>query len=145
MGKVYRAKVLRKLVIYGIILFGTIEVGLIRLVFPASFTTYLLFIPVYFLLLGIFLLLVLSRMKRKRLHPGRALARLMIFNISQMTLSFILMFLYYYFVKEQKDTVLLAFSVYYVFFMCIKLFVIYNIENQHKTEKKRLQHAKKEQ
>jgi len=145
MGKVYRAKIIRQLVIYGIILFGVIEVGFIRIVAPTHYTNYLLLIPVYFLLLGISILLILSRMKRKRLHPGRAVARLMLFNISQMTLSFILMFIYYYFVEEHKYTMLLAFSVFYVFFMGIKLFIVYNIDNQHKTEKKRLQYAERNQ
>ena len=145
MGKVYRAKVIRKLVIYGIILFGVIETGVIRFALPAYYTNYLLLIPAYFLFLGISILLILSRMKRKRLHPGRAVARLMLFNISQMLLSFIVMFFYYYFVEEYKNTMLLAFGVFYVFFMGIKLFIIYNIDNQHKTEKKRLQNAEKKQ
>ena len=145
MDKVYRAKVTRQLVLYGILLFGIAELGFIRFVFPSYFTSYLLYVPAYFLLLGIAILLLLSRMKRKRLHPGRAVARLMLFNVSQMLLSFILVFVYYYLVGEHKMVMGLAFFTFYVFFMGIKFFIIYNIDNQHKTEKKRLQNAKKEQ
>jgi hypothetical protein len=145
MHKVYRAKVVRKFVLYGIILFGIVEVGLIRFLLPDYYTGYLMLVPAYFLLLGVIILLLLSRMKRKRLHPGRAIARLMLFNISQMMLSFIVMFIYFYFVEEQKYMMLLAFSIFYVFFMAIKLFIIYNIDNQHKTEKKRLRYAEKKQ
>ena len=143
MDRVYRAKETRKLVLYGILLFGALEVGVIRFFLPAYYSCYLLFVPVYFLLLGIGILLLLSRMKRKRLHPGRAIARLMLFNVAQMLLSMILLYYYYYFIKVQKYTMLLAFSIFYVFFMGIKMFIIYNIDNQHKTEKRRLQHAEK--
>ena len=142
MSKVYRAKVIRKIVLYGIILFGAAESGFIYFLFPAYYTPQLLLIPAYYLLLGIIVLLLLSRMKRKRLHPGRAIARLMLFNVSQMILSFALMFFYFYFVKENVYAMLLAFCAFYIFFMGIKLFIIYNIENQHKTEKKRLQDEK---
>jgi hypothetical protein len=136
---------MRRLVLYGIIGFGIAEVGLIRFVFPDYYTNNLLYISAYFLLLGVIILPLLSRMKRKRLHPGRAIARLMLFNASQMLLSFILMFIYVYFVDVQKYTMLLAFGAFYIFFMCIKFFIIYNIDNQHKTEKKRLQHAENKQ
>jgi peptidoglycan/LPS O-acetylase OafA/YrhL len=140
MDRAYRAKETRKLVIFGIIIFGILETGFICLVFPSCYTDYLLYIPVYFLLLGIGILLILSRMKRKRLHPGRAVARLMLFNVAQMLLSFLLLFCYYYFINVQEDTVLIAFSVFYVFFMGLKLFILYNIDKLHKIETKRLQH-----
>jgi hypothetical protein len=144
MDRVYRAKETRKLVLYGILIFGIIETGVIYLLFPSYYSNNLLYIPAYFMVLGISILLLLSRMKRKRLHPGRAIARLMLFNVAQMLLSFILMFCYWYFMKiENKNVVILSFSVFYVFFMGIKLFIIYNIDNQHKTEKKRLQNADK--
>jgi len=145
MHRVYRAIEIRRLVLYGIMAFGIAEMAFIRLVLPESYTHFLLLIPAYFLLLGIGILFLLSRIKRKRLHPGRAIARLMLFNVSQMLLSFILMFLYIYFIEEQKYMMLLAFFCFYIFFMGIKFFIIYNIDNQHKTEKKRLQNAKKEQ
>jgi uncharacterized membrane protein len=76
-------------------------------------------------------------MKRKRLHPGRAIARLMLFNVAQMILSFFLMFCYYYFIDVQEHTVLIAFSVFYIFFMGLKLFILYNIDKLHKIEKRR--------
>ena len=145
MFRVYRAIEIRRLVLYGIILFGIVEVGFVRLVFPDNYTNYLLLIPAYFFLMGVGILLLLSRMKRKRLHPGRAVARLMLFNVSQMILSFFLMFLYYYFIEYHKYAMLLSFSAFYIFFMGIKLFIIYNIDNQHKTEKKHLQNAEKKQ
>ena len=100
-------------------------------------------IPAYFLLLGAGILLLLSRMKRNRLHPGRAVARLMLFNVSQMIFSFFLMFIYYYIVEDHKYIMLLAFSAFYIFFMGVKFFIIYHIDNQHKIEKKRLQYAEK--
>ena len=143
MDRVYRAKETRQLVLWGIVLFGLVEMGLIRFVFSSYYTNYLLLIPIYFLLLGIGILLLLSRMKRKRLHPGRAIARLMLFNVGQMILSVILMFCYYFYIHVQESTVLLSFGIFYIFFMGIKLFIIYNIDNQHKTEKKRLQYADK--
>ena len=145
MFRVYRAIEIRRLVLYGIILFGIAELSFIRFVLPSSYTHSLLLIPAYFLLLGVGILLLLSRMKRKRLHPGRAVARLMLFNVSQMILSFFLMFLYYYLAEDHKYIMLLAFSAFYIFFMGVKLFIIYNIDNQHKTEKKRLQNAEKKQ
>jgi hypothetical protein len=142
MDRAYRAKETRKLVIFGIVIFGILEVGFIRLVYPTYYTDYLLLIPVYFLLLGISVLLVLSRMKRNRLHPGRAIARLMLFNVAQMLLSFFLMFCYYYFIHVQKHAVLIAFSVFYISFMGLKLFILYNIDKLHKIESKRLQNEK---
>jgi hypothetical protein len=143
MDRAYRAKETRKLVIFSIIIFGMLEIGFIRLVYPSYYINYLLLIPVYFLLLGISILLVLSRMKRKRLHPGRAIARLMLFNVAQMLLSFFLMSCYYYFIDVQEHTILIAFSVFYIFFMGLKLFILYNIDKLHKIETKRLQHAEK--
>jgi uncharacterized membrane protein len=83
----------------------------------------------------------LSRIKRKSLNPGRAIARLMLFNVSQFLLSVIAMFCYYLFVKVQEGAFLLSFSAFYIFFMGLKYFIIYNIDNQHKTEKKRLKDA----
>jgi len=141
MLRVYRAIEIRRFVTYGIILFGVVELSFIHFVFPDSYTHHLLMIPAYFFLLGVGILLLLSRMKRKRLHPGRAVARLMLFNVSQMILSFFLMFLYYYIANDHKYVMLFAFSAFYIFFMCVKLFVIYNIDHQHKIEKKRLQDA----
>lgn len=137
MDKIYRKKQTNKIVIWGIILFGVFEIGLFRFVFPSYYTNYLLPIPFYFLILGISVLLVLSRMSRKKIHPGRAIARLMIFNIAQMMLSFIMMTGYYYYITTHKQIVLVAFSIYYIFFMGLKFFVLYNIDKQHKLAKKK--------
>ena len=132
MTKTYTEHQIRRLVLFGIILFGIVEVAFFRLVFPASFTCYLLLIPIYFLISGIFILLLLTRIRRRRLHPGRAVARLMLFNVVQMALSFIILFLYYYFVNIHRYTMLIAFSLFYVYFMGIKYFILYNIEKHHK-------------
>ncbi|MDR2679833.1 MAG: hypothetical protein LBC47_03380 [Tannerella sp.] len=141
MEKAYNNKEARKLVIFGIIIFGIIEMSFIRVVLPSYYTNYLLFIPAYFLVLGIIVLLVLSRMKRKQLHPGRAIARLMLFNVSQMLLSFLLMFCYYYFIDVQEHTLLIAFSIFYIFFMGVKMFILYNIDHRHKIHTIRTKHA----
>ena len=132
MIKTFTEYQIRKLVLCGIIIFGIIEIAFFRLVFPASFTYYLFLIPGYFLLLGIFILLLLTRMRRRRLHPGRAVARLMLFNVVQMALSFTILFLYYYLIDVQKHLMLIAFCLFYVYFMCIKFFILYNIDKHHK-------------
>jgi hypothetical protein len=141
MDKAYNEKEARKLVLFGIVIFGIVEIAFIRIVYPSYYTVFLLLIPVYFLLLGIGILLVLSRMKKKRIHPGRAVARLMLFNISQMIISFLLLLGYCYFIDVREHSVLIAFSVFYIFFMGIKMFILYNIDHQHNIDKKRIKHA----
>ena len=126
-----------RIVLGGIILFGILELALIKWLFPASFSPGLFFIPAYFLLLGVIILIILSRMKHKKIHPGRAVARLMLFNVAQMTLSFFLLFGYYYFTDVNNHTMLFAFCIFYIFFMGLKLHILYNIDKQHKIEKKR--------
>jgi len=84
-------------------------------------------------------------MKRTKLQPARAVALLMYFSLFQMILTFIVMFSYYYLVDKHKYIMLFAFSIFYLFFMGIKLSIIYNIDIQHKTEIKHLQNAEKEQ
>lgn len=135
MEKVYRKKHSNQVVIGGIILFGILEIGLIRFAYPAYYTHYLLLIPVYFLILGISVLRIMSRMSRKKIHPGRAIARLMIFNVAQMLLSFAILIGYYYFVTVHKQIMLIAFSIFYVFFMGLKFYILYNIDKQHKNAK----------
>lgn len=144
MDDVYRVKTARKLVLYGIILFGLFEVGLIRLVFPAYYTHSLLLIPAYFLLSGICILFILKNMKRKNIHPGRAVILLMFFSLAQMLCSFFVMFFYYYFAETNKLIMLFAFCVFYIYFMGIKFFIIHNIDIQHKTKKNQLQHEEEE-
>ena len=122
-------------VLGGIILFGILELVSIKWFFPAYFTFKLLFIPAYFLLLGVIVLIILSRMKVKKIHPGRAVARLMLFNVAQMTLSFFLLFGYYYFTEVKDHSMLFAFCIFYIFFMGLKLSILYNIDKHHKNEK----------
>ena len=135
MEKSYGGNNTGRFVLGGIILFGLLELALIRWLFPAYFTLRLLFIPAYFLLLGVIVLVILSRIKVKKIHPGRAVARLMIFNVAQMTLSFLLLFGYYYFTEVKDHTLLFAFCIFYIFFMGIKLSILYNIDKQHKNER----------
>ena len=138
MEKAYRDKKIEKLVLGDIILFGILELAFIKWLLPAYYTPFLLFVPVYFLALGISLLWVLSRIKRKELPPGREIIQLMLFSVIQMTLSFILIFCYYYFFNVQKNTVLIAFCVYYLFFMGMKFFILYRSGKRHKADEKKL-------
>jgi len=135
MEKSYGGNKVNWIVLGGIILFGVLELVFIKWLFPASFALRLLFIPAYFLLLGVIVLIILSRMNVKKIHPGRAVARLMLFNVAQMTLSFFLIFGYYYFMNEKDYTILFAFSIFYIFFMGLKFYILYNIDKQHKNEK----------
>ena len=144
MNNVYGISKARKIIFFGIILFGMLELGLIRLLFPADYTHELLLIPAYFLFFGVCILLFLKRMSLKKTHPGRAVAQLMYFSLFQMMLTFIVMFCYYYFAEEHKYVMLFAFSAFYLFFMGVKLFIIYNIDIQHKTDKRNAQNAEKE-
>jgi uncharacterized membrane protein len=136
MDKADNKKEAGKLVLFGIVTFGIVEMIFIRIVFPSYYTDFLLLIPVYFLASGIGMLLLLSHMKRKNLPPGRAVAGFMLFNISQMMLSFLLLLGYYLFVDVREHTLLLAFSVFYIFFMGIKLSVFYNIDHQRNIDSK---------
>jgi len=144
MDNVYKIKKARSIILYGIILFALLELGIIRLVFPTYYTHNLLLIPVYYLFFGLCILLILRWMKRKKMHPARAIALLMYFSLFQMILTFIVMFSYYYLVEANKYVMLFAFSAFYLFFMGIKLLIIYNIDIQHKSEIKHLQNAEKE-
>jgi hypothetical protein len=115
--------------------FGIVELGVIRIFFPSHFTPLLFFILLYFLILGVVLLLVMRQIKRRKIHPGRAIARLMLFNVSQMLLSGMIMVAYSYLVDIERYAMLLAFSIFYIFFMGIKIFIIYNIDRRHKLTK----------
>jgi len=132
MDKAYRDKRFYSIVIASIALFGIIEIAVIRCVFPSSYMHLLWLIPAYFLLLGFITLILLRRMKRKKLHPGKAIARLMLFNVSQMLVSFTLLFLFYYFVKDNKNVFIIAFALFYIFFMSIKFYIILDINRQNK-------------
>jgi len=138
MEKAYKDKKNETLVLGGILLFGLLELAFIKWLLPAYYTWLLLFIPVYFLGSGMSLLWVLAQIKRKKLPPGREMMQLMLFNVIQMALSFMLIFCYFFFVKVQKNTVLIAFCVYYLFFMGMKSYILYNLGKQSKTGEKKL-------
>jgi len=126
---------LSRVVITWIIAFGVVELGVIRFFFPSHFTPLLFLILPYFCILGILMLLILRQIKRRNIHPGRAIARLMLFNVSQMLLSVMIVIVYSYFIDIERYTMLLAFSIFYIFFMGIKFFIIYNIDRRHKLTK----------
>ncbi|MDR2473590.1 MAG: hypothetical protein LBD53_08560 [Tannerella sp.] len=138
MDKVYRKKQTQRLVLWGILLFGIVEIAFICFVMPQYYTHLLLVIPVYFMLMGYILLYILARFGKQKIHPSKALARLMLFNVVQMMISFAMVFVYFYTAINHKHTILIAFSVYYIFFMGLKLYIFYSIDNQHKKNKKQL-------
>jgi hypothetical protein len=112
----------RIIVLFGTALFGILEIAFIRTVFPSHYTASLLFIPLYFLLSGIGLLLFLQQ----RVKPGKAVAMFMLFNIAHITLSFSLLLGYYYiFASAREPAWLIAFGVFYLFFMALKMVIIY--------------------
>jgi len=107
-------------------------VGLLKLFLPAYYTHYLFSIPAYFLFVSFVLLFLLSRMKHFKLKTGRILTLLMLFNVGQMTLSFVLLFCYYYFIKVQMFMMLLIFSIFYFVFMGLKFHIMQNFERSKK-------------
>jgi len=106
-------------VLSGIFVLGNLIV-FIRWLLPAYFTPYLFLIPAYFMLLAISLLFILSQFKRRNLPPVRQTALLLLLNVAQMILSFFLMFCYFYFIKEQKYTMLIVFCIFYLVFMGLR-------------------------
>lgn len=142
MTKVYSHTAVRRLVILSIIIFGALEISVLYWGFPEYYTNYVLFIPVYYLALGISLLLAISRIRSKQLHIGRALARLMLLNAVQLFLSFGVLFYYIRFIDEQRRSFLLLFGLSYILFLGLKLFVFYNIDSDYK-EKKELEKQKR--
>jgi hypothetical protein len=138
-ARIYTTGEVRRLVILGVLLFGAIEEAVLYFGFPAYCTVYTAFIPVYFLILGLTLLFALSQRRTTRsskpLHPGRALARLMILNVSQLVLSAIILFLYIRYINVQRNTFLLVFAVYYIWFLGLKMFVLCNIDFHHQQAK----------
>lgn len=136
MSSAYSHKTVNTFVLGSILMFGVIELAIVYWLFPKSYTPYMLLTLLYFLLLGLTVLLALSRIESKRLHPGRAVARLMLLNASQFILSACLLFYYVYQINVQRRAFLLTFGLFYIWFMCIKLFVLYNIDSQHKHHKR---------
>jgi len=138
MHKIYKERETVKLVLFGLIIFGIVELCFIRLVFPDSYSNYLLLVPAYFLLLGVIVLLLLSRMKRNKVNPARAIARMMLFNVIQILVSFLLLFMVHYLYDFKDYAMLISFFVFYIFFMGIKLFILYDIDKRYQIDKKRL-------
>ena len=114
----------------GIILLGIVVVASMKWLFPANYTPYLWLIPANFLVMGIGLMLLFSPEKRKRLNPGREIALLMLFSVGQMILSFSLLFCYYFFIQEQKNTMLITFCIFYLFFIGLKFFIFLSIDKR---------------
>jgi hypothetical protein len=123
------------IVLTGVILFGAITVAALYLFYPQYYTPYTLFIPPYFILLAFILLCALSHFHFERVHIRRALARMMLLNASQLFTSIIVLFCYIRLVGEHKDTFVLLFGLNYIWFMALKLFVFYNMENYNKVKK----------
>lgn len=142
MEVINRRKKIRRFVLSVIALFGVLELAIIRWFFPESFTVDLFFIPAFFLILGIIVLFILSRADNKNMHPGRAVARLMLFNVVQILLSLSLLFSYYYLTKSNDYTILFAFCLFYILFMGLKFYLLYNIDKQHKKDKQKLNDTK---
>ncbi|MDR0348856.1 MAG: hypothetical protein LBH90_05105 [Tannerella sp.] len=136
MTKVYSHVAVRRFVLISIMLFGVIAESVLYFGFPEYYTKYTLFIPVYFLLLGVSLLLSISRIRTKQLHLGRALARLMLLNVVQLFLSFGVLFYYIRYIHEQRRVFVLLFGLYYIMFFGLKMFVFYNIDSDYREKKK---------
>ncbi len=135
MSEIYSHRTINTSVLGSVLLFGVVELAIVYWLYPEYYTSYMLMIPIYFLILGVTLLLAMSRIESKRLHPGRAVARLMLLNASQFILSIGLLFYYIYCINMQRKSFLFVFGIFYIWFMCIKLFVLYHIDRQHKYKK----------
>jgi uncharacterized membrane protein YhaH (DUF805 family) len=143
MTRAYTPWQVRRFVMLSILLFGIATETALYFGFPEYCTRYTVFIPVYFLLLGLSLLFALSRMQARRLHPGRALARLMILNVSQLFLSAVILFVYIRCIDVQRNTFLIVFGLFYVWFLGLKMFVLCNIDRHHQERKKTGGHTRK--
>jgi hypothetical protein len=86
----------------------------------------------------VIVLLLLSRMKRNKVNPARAIARMMLFNVIQILVSFLLLFMVHYLYDFKDYALLISFFVFYIFFMGIKLFILYDIDKRYQIDKKRL-------
>lgn len=143
MTKVFTQNEVWRRVLLSIIIFGILEVAVLYWGFPEYYTNNVIFIPIYFLALGISLLLAIYRINSKPLHIGRAAARLMLLNASQLVLSFGVLFYYIRYIDVQRRSFVLLFGLFYIWFLLLKLFVFYNIDSLH-NEKKKLEKQKRE-
>ena len=142
-SKAYSSKMIRVFVVLSILIFGIIEWAIVYFCYPQYYTPYMLCITPYFLVLGITVLAVVTRLDHKHIHPGRAIARLMLVNAAQFLLSIVFMGLYVYLIDDHRDAFLLTFGIFYIVFMFIKFFVLYNIDHHHKMDVQRLKNEKK--
>ncbi|MDR1813512.1 MAG: hypothetical protein LBR18_01515 [Tannerella sp.] len=110
----------RLLVLASVIIFGIAELLVIRFCFPEHFSLVLMIIPAYFLIFAVILLSLISHIKRKKIKPGRAFSLLMLFNMAQMLVSFTALACYYIFSEVKDHTFLIAFGIFYFFFLIIK-------------------------
>ncbi|MDR0757784.1 MAG: hypothetical protein LBF85_08060 [Tannerella sp.] len=131
-AKVYTRRKVNRIVLTGIALFGLIEEAALYFFFPQHYTPYTIFIPFYFLLLALSLLWALSHFRVERIHIGRALARMMLLSSSQFITSVAVLVCYISFVGVHKNTFVLVFGIYYIWFMVLKTFVFYNMEHYNK-------------
>ncbi|MDR1408420.1 MAG: hypothetical protein LBJ23_10315 [Tannerella sp.] len=130
--KVYRRKDVNRIVLAGTVLFGIVEETALYFFLPQYYTPYTIFIPCYFVLLALSLLWALSHFRVERIHIGRALARMMLLSASQFITSIAALVCYIVFVGVQKNTFVLVFGIYYIWFLALKMFVFYNMEHYHK-------------
>ncbi|MDR1602286.1 MAG: hypothetical protein LBS42_07660 [Tannerella sp.] len=131
-AKVYTRKDVIRIVLTGIILFGVIEEAVLYFFFPLHYTHYTVFIPFYFILLALSLLWALAYFRTEQIHIGRALARMMLLTVSQFITSIVVLACCILFVGEHKNTFVIAFGIYYIWFLVLKLFVFYNMERYNK-------------
>jgi len=120
---------LQKYVMAAIALFGVIEIAVIRFAFPSYYSNLLLLIPAWFLLMGFIVLLILTRTD---IHPRRAVARLMLFSVAQMFVSFAMLFVCYYLIENNRKTLVLAFAVFYIFFLGVRFYILHIVDRQNR-------------
>ncbi|MDR1330985.1 MAG: hypothetical protein LBK07_02675 [Tannerella sp.] len=130
--RAYKRKEVIRIVLTGIVLFGIIEEMALYFFFPQYYTSCTILIPFYFLLLALSMLWVLAHFRPERIHIGRALARMMLLTVSQFITSIAALMCYIFFVGVQKNAFVLAFGIYYIWFLVLKIFVFYNMEHYNK-------------
>ena len=136
MTKVFTQNEVWRRVLLSIIIFGILEVAVLYWGFPEYYTNNVIFIPIYCLALSISLLLASYRINSKPLHIGRAAARLMLLNASQLVLSFGVLFYSILHIEVQRRSFVLLFVLFYIRFLLLTLFLFYNIDSLPYDKKK---------
>jgi hypothetical protein len=134
-AKVYKRREVNRIVLTGIILFGAIEEAALYFFFPQHYTHYTIFIPFYFLLLALILLWALAHFRMERIHIRRALARTMLLSVSHFMISVAALVCYIFLIGVHKNTFVLVFGIYYIWFLVLKVFVFYNMEHYNKIKR----------